>query len=100
MELGGFFPAKVIDQSPKKLKYFDTDYSPYLIETDEGILRCPDTRRLQDAVPTKDRNFLDFLRNCLMLDPEERFSAKQAINHPWMLDYQRRQGIEKALKRS
>lgn len=85
MELGGIFPESMIDKSRKKEHYFASDYSPYLIEDPvEGILRIPDSRSITQAVPSKDLIFLDFITRCLELDPETRFSAKQALKHPWM----------------
>lgn len=52
MEICGIPPSNLIDKSRKKDHYFDSDYSPYLIEDDElGILRIPESRRLEEAVP-------------------------------------------------
>ena len=88
MEFGGVFSDEMIDQSRKKEHYFDVDYSPFLIEDPQyGILRIPDNRPIQVAVPSKDLQFLDFVSKCLELDPEQRFGAKEAIKHPWMRDY-------------
>ena len=45
MELCGMFPESMIDKSRKKEHYFDTDYSPFLIEDPKyGILRVPEGR--------------------------------------------------------
>lgn len=88
MELGGIFSESMIDRSRKKDHYFDTDYSPFLIEDPQyGILRIPDSRPIHVAVLSKDLMFLDFISKCLELDPEIRFGAKQALMHPWMRDY-------------
>ena len=88
MELCGIFPESMIDKSRKKEYYFDSDYSPFLIEHPEhGILRIPENRTFQEAVPTRDELFLDFISFCLVLDPEERPGAAQAIQHPWMQQY-------------
>ena len=47
MELCGMPPESMIDKSRKKDYYFDTDYSPFLIEDEElGILRIPNARLL------------------------------------------------------
>lgn len=63
MEICGIPPENMIDKSRKKDHYFDVDYSPYLIEDDKmGILRIPESRRLEDAIPSQDVLFLDFLR--------------------------------------
>lgn len=85
MELSGMPPESMIDKSRKKEHYFDTDYSPFLIEDEElGILRIPNSRTLREAVPCEDAQFLDFVMNCLEIDPERRFSASEAMEHPWI----------------
>jgi len=53
MELIGIPSESVISQSRKREHYFDTDGSPYLIEEPGvGILRIPESRPLNDAIPT------------------------------------------------
>ena len=47
----------MIDKSRKKDHYFDTDYSPFLIEdpeSDAGVLRIPLSRPIETAVPSTD----------------------------------------------
>ena len=85
MELCGMPPESMIDKSRKKDYYFDTDYSPFLIEdVDLGILRIPNSRTIKEAVPSEDDGFLDFIMKCLEIDPEKRFSACEAMEHPWI----------------
>jgi serine/threonine protein kinase len=85
MEVKGIPPDSMIDKSRKREHYFDTDYSPFLIEDEDyGILRIPEDRKLRLAVPSGDRLFIDFLGRCLELDPETRMSAEQALQHPWI----------------
>ena len=80
MELKGIFPESMIDKSRKKDHYFDDDYSPFLIDHDKyGILRIPESRTLQDSVPSRDRLFLEFIDYCLELDPIKRPGAAQAF---------------------
>ncbi len=51
MEVCGIPSEKMIDKSRKKDHYFDVDYSPFLIEEEElGILRIPESKRLEDCV--------------------------------------------------
>lgn len=51
MEICGIPPPHVIDQSRKKDYYFDTDYSPFLIEEDDiGILRIPESKTLEQVM--------------------------------------------------
>jgi len=55
----GMPPESMIDKSRKKDHYFDTDYSPFLIEDEElGILRIPSSRLMKEAVPCEDDEFL------------------------------------------
>ena len=35
-------------------------------------------------MPCEDVEFLDFIAKCLEFDPETRFSASEAIEHPWV----------------
>lgn len=63
MEICGIPPASVIDKSRKKNHYFDTDYSPFLIQDEElGILRIPSSRAITEAVPCEDEMFIDFIK--------------------------------------
>ena len=88
MELGGMFPESMIDKSRKKDHYFDTDYSPFLIEDPQhGILRIPENRMIDEAIPSTDELFLDFVSLCLTLDPEDRPGAAEAAQHPWLAEY-------------
>ena len=85
MEMCGMPPESMIDKSRKKDHYFDTDYSPFLIEDEElGILRIPSSRLIKEAVPCEDEEFLEFVSKCLEIDPETRFSASEAMEHPWL----------------
>ena len=78
-------PESMIDLSRKKAHYFDTDYSPYLIEDEElGILRIPNSRTIKEAVPCEDAQLLDFIMCCVEIDPVRRFSASEAMEHPWI----------------
>ena len=87
MELCGLPPSHIIDLSRKKDHYFDTDYSPFLIEDDElGILRIPESKTLEKMVPSQDSKFIDFIRRCIDLDPETRMSASEALEHDWIMD--------------
>lgn len=85
MEICGIPSTSMIDKSRKKEHYFDVDYSPYLIEDETlGILRIPESKRLEDYVSCEDEMFVDFIRKCLELDPEVRMSASEAMEHPWI----------------
>jgi dual specificity tyrosine-phosphorylation-regulated kinase 2/3/4 len=62
MEVCGIPPKAMIEKSRKKEHYFDTDFSPFLIEDEElGILRIPENRKLEHAIHCNEPLFLDFL---------------------------------------
>lgn len=68
MEICGIPPPSLVDKSRKKDHYFDADYSPYLIEDDElGILRIPESKKIEDSVPCQDKLFLEFIKVFLSL---------------------------------
>lgn len=73
----------MIDKSRKKSHYFDTDYSPFLIDDEEeGILRIPSSKNLKQVLhDCSDKVFIDFIKRCLEIDPELRFTAKEAMEH-------------------
>jgi serine/threonine protein kinase len=85
MELLGIPLPEMIDQSRKKEQYFDTDYSPFLIEHPElGILSIPESRSIEKTVPVSDPDFINFILRCLDLNPKTRFSAREAMKHPFI----------------
>lgn len=52
----------------------------------EGVVRGkPGTRKLSDAVKSKDRVFLDFLSKCLEWDPSKRLTPKEALKHEFIV---------------
>jgi len=34
----------------------------------------------------KNDSFVDFIEKCLQIDPEKRFTPKEALSHQWILD--------------
>lgn len=40
--------------------------------------------KLQFLLPDDDPNLIEFLNGCLQWDPEARFSAEEALKHPWI----------------
>jgi len=63
MEVCGVPSSGFVERCRKKDHYFDSDFSPFLIEDDEqGILRIPDSRKLESVIMTDDLSFIDFLK--------------------------------------
>jgi dual specificity protein kinase YAK1 len=62
---------------------------------DDIILRCPSAKKSKLTIlqkneeMTKRKYFLDFLKGLFNLNPFERWTARQALNHPFIRDYER-----------
>jgi len=54
------------------------------IKTGKLQVLVPKISNLKSRLNTDDIFFLDFLRNMLHIDPSKRFSADDALSHPWI----------------
>ena len=108
----GPFPGHIINQSPRSSEYFSHetapgtprrikseeefqqigisfgDFQPYFYQTrlPDIILSYEIEAEDQDAVNLELRHrnvFIDLLNHMLALDPEERYSAEEALHHPF-----------------
>ena len=44
----------------------------------------PKMTNIKSRLKTNNKNFIDFLSKCLKIDPSARFSAKEALSHPFI----------------
>jgi len=56
-----------------------------MLKNSKGKYRKPNGRTLDDVVGDEDPDFLDFLKKCLVWDPEKRMSPDDALRHVWIL---------------
>merc|ERR1711879_79634 len=87
----GEFPYHLMTKGRYVPQYFTQDGQLY---QESGGTACPERgRRLHLLVPKKtslrqrmrtDAEFLDFMSRLLTLDPAERLSASEALQHPWL----------------
>eukprot|EP00916_Digyalum_oweni_P017230 GHVL01028184.1.p1 GENE.GHVL01028184.1~~GHVL01028184.1.p1 ORF type:complete len:843 (-),score=145.46 GHVL01028184.1:1909-4404(-) len=88
----GNFPFFMLNRGRLSPHYFTGDNQLY-IEVPGEV--CPQSgRRLQVLVPksatlkqrlrTDDDDFVDFVKNLLLIDPSLRPSAREALNHHWL----------------
>lgn len=48
--------------------------------------RLPGTKELSVVLKTDDNVFLDFLKKCLVFDPNQRITPEKALQHEWILN--------------
>ena len=98
--VGKFFTEeKLLYQDVKKNKIFKfqvfldeengsvgggSESSKKKVKTGKIQILVPKKSNLKSRLQTDDIFFLDFLQNMLHLDPHKRFSAEEALQHPWI----------------
>ena len=83
--LSGPIPATLLaDREELQHQLLDTGLFT-LDHMGNGVLTATlDDPTLEEAVHTKDADFLAFLRALLQMDPLQRVSAHEALTHPWL----------------
>jgi len=64
--------------------YFNPDFTMILSADKKKRTRKPKSLPFSGALRCNDSQFLDFITNLLKWDPVERFSAEEALRHPWI----------------
>ena len=87
----GPVPERMLHLGRDVPKYFTSDFTLFeRIEEDEagtagGItLLYPKKTTLRHRLNAFDDNFIDFINYLLTWDPEQRPTADQALEHPWL----------------
>nr|CAD2180620.1 unnamed protein product [Meloidogyne enterolobii] len=99
IELLGIPDEKLLGKVRRKKEFFNSEGNPLYCEGkkineektilkggEKGKLRgLPGSRTMQDALKNKGNEFfLDFLKLCLVWNPETRLTPIQASKHPWL----------------
>lgn len=71
------------------MKYFCSDKKPYTILNNivlqGGIdILKPKNSNLASILDSFDPTMVDFVEKLLALDPEKRYTAEEALQHPWL----------------
>ena len=86
MEIMGEPSSNMIDKASRKKLFFDSRGKPRLIADSRGRKRTPGAKSLSHVLKCKDKSFIDFLNKCLTWEPNLRYTAEQAMLHPWVID--------------
>ena len=50
----------------------------------EGRIRQPSSRSILSVVGSIDESLLSFIEACLIIDPEQRQTPEEALQHKWL----------------
>ena len=66
-------------------KYFTEDFKLFERDRQGGVeILQPQQTTLEQRIGCDDKQFIAFLRALLTVDPNERPTAAQALQHPWL----------------
>ncbi|XP_020551096.1 serine/threonine-protein kinase ppk15 isoform X2 [Sesamum indicum] len=68
-------------------KYFTKEYNLYYIDEDTNKIEyiVPKETSLEHHLQISDSCFIDFLKHMLEINPNRRPTAREALQHPWLL---------------
>ncbi|CAO3676635.1 unnamed protein product [Rhizopus stolonifer] len=75
----------LIEKSSRRKLFFDSLGNPRIIPNSKGRKRKPGTKTLEHALNSSDQHFIDFVKQCLVWDPEKRMKPDEALKHSWIL---------------
>ncbi|XP_030929826.1 serine/threonine-protein kinase ppk15 isoform X3 [Quercus lobata] len=82
----GPIDLEMLEQGQETDKYFTQEYDLYQIneETNQLEYIIPESSLLEHRLQGTDDMFIDFVRNLLEINPKQRPTAVEALEHPWL----------------
>ncbi|KAK9063362.1 hypothetical protein SSX86_017232 [Deinandra increscens subsp. villosa] len=82
----GPIDIEMLENGQETDKYFTKDFDLYRIneETEQLEYIIPQKTSLEEQLQVSDALFLDFVRNLLEINPQNRPTASEALQHPWL----------------
>ncbi|KAK4579529.1 hypothetical protein RGQ29_029268 [Quercus rubra] len=82
----GPIDLEMLEQGQETDKYFTQEYDLYHIneETNQLEYIIPESSVLEHRLQGTDDMFIDFVRNLLEINPKQRPTAVEALEHPWL----------------
>ncbi|EEB17394.1 mitogen-activated protein kinase ERK-A, putative [Pediculus humanus corporis] len=84
MEILGIPPEDVISNASRKRLFFDSRGNPRCITNSKGRKRKPGSKELASAIRCNDKQFVDFISQCLQWDAKKRLNPEDALRHDWL----------------
>ena len=94
MEYIGIPPKELIDNSPKKLEFFNEDGSPLEKMNSMGKIRRPNKKSIEAFLINADKDFIDLIQNILKWKKDERFKPEDALKHNFITKNLNKEGLE------
>ncbi len=81
---------EVLLMSERKSRFFkqiegSSQVEPIMLKNSRGVLRKPNGKPIDTIMGIEDPDFNDFVKKCLIIDPEKRMTPDEALKHVWVL---------------
>jgi len=86
MEIFGPPEKYLVEKSPRKKLFFDTNGKPKPFVSSKGKRRRPSTKTLGQALNCGDEPFVDFIKKCMRWSPDARMTPEEGLQHPFIGD--------------
>ncbi|KAJ8438711.1 hypothetical protein Cgig2_013757 [Carnegiea gigantea] len=82
----GPIDLEMLLQGQETHKYFTKEYDLYHMNEDTNQVEfiIPEHSSLEQHLPVSDDGFINFLKYLLQINPRQRPTARQALEHPWL----------------
>ena len=81
-QLLGKPPKKLVAQGKRREEFFDDSLELKHEQTTQTYI--PNSMKLQNVLRTEDTQLVDFLMRCFTWNQEDRMTATQGLQHPWI----------------
>ena len=84
MQVNGIPPHNVLTKATRFEFFFKSDRTPIEVKDSKGEVMVPGSKSLSMLMKSTNEEFVDFVRKCLVWDPEKRMAPEEAKKHPWL----------------
>ena len=87
MEYCGLPPQGMVSGNSHASPFFESNGEAKDVKTSRNGVRKPNSKLFSDFLRGSDANFMELVKKCLVIDPKDRISAKEALLDPWLMDF-------------
>lgn len=86
MEIQGIPDKRLLEEASRRQHFFDIHGHPKIPASNNGKrYQRPGTKTLAQVLGSSDKQFNDFIDRCIQWDPSKRLTAKDALEHAWIM---------------